>query len=159
MPLLGQVTIGGLTPKQAEEAIADLLRARKLVLEPQVSVFVEEYQSRMVTIQGAVAAPGAYRMLGQKTLLDMIGEAGGLNDRAGKKIFVQRPFGMSGPDRIEIDTEALVFEGNLLANVLLVALVMAIVAPMKVSFFGFLENAWRLDVWYFEWVVGLFFRG
>ncbi len=119
LPLLGPVALGGLTPKQAEESIGALLKARDLVLEPQVSVFIKEYKSRMITVQGAVANPGAFVMLGQKTLLDMIGEAGGLNDRAGKTIRIHRPFGAIDQRSIEIDIERLVYDGDPLLNVLL----------------------------------------
>ncbi len=119
LPLLGQVRLGGLTPKQAEEAIAALLRERNLVKDPQVSVFIEEYRSRMVSVQGAVAKPGVYTMLGQRTLLSMLGEAGGLNERAAKKIVVMRPFAKGGEERIEIDAEELLYEGNPVANIVL----------------------------------------
>lgn len=117
LPLLGKVAVGGLNPQQAEEAISLLLRERDLVKSPQVSVNIKEYVSRRVSIQGAVDKPGLYPMLGPKTLLEMVGEAGGLNDRAGKKIIVQRPYAGSGQDRVEIDIEELVYEGNPLLNV------------------------------------------
>jgi polysaccharide export outer membrane protein len=64
-----------------------------------------------------VDKPGLYPMFGPKTLLEMIGEAGGLNDRAGKKIIVQRPYAASGQDRVEIEIEDLVYAGNPLLNV------------------------------------------
>jgi polysaccharide export outer membrane protein len=117
LPLLGKVSVGGLNPQQAEEAISLLLRERDLVKLPQVSVNIKEYVSRRVSIQGAVDKPGLYPMLGPKTLLEMVGEAGGLNDRAGKKIIVQRPYAGSGQDRVEIDIEELVYDGNPLLNV------------------------------------------
>jgi len=117
LPLLGKVAVGGLNPQQAEEEIAQLLRERDLVKNPQVTVNIKEYVSRRVSIQGAVDKPGLYPMFGPKTLLEMIGEAGGLNDRAGKKIIVQRPYAGSGQDRVEVDIEELVYEGNPLLNV------------------------------------------
>jgi polysaccharide export outer membrane protein len=117
LPLLGKVMVGGLNPQQAEDAIALLLRERELVKIPQVTVNIKEYVSRRVSIQGAVDKPGLYPMFGPKTLLEMVGEAGGLNDRAGKKIIVQRPYAASGQDRVEIDIEELVYDGNPLLNV------------------------------------------
>jgi len=117
LPLLGKVAVGGLNPQQAEEEIAQLLRERDLVKNPQVTVNIKEYVSRRVSIQGAVDKPGLYPMFGPKTLLEMIGEAGGLNDRAGKKIIVQRPYAASGQDRVEIEIEDLVYAGNPLLNV------------------------------------------
>lgn len=118
LPLLGDsIPLAGLTPSQAEQAIATLLREKNLVKSPQVSVFVEEYVSRQVSVQGAVYRPGTYQMLGQKTLLDMIGEAGGLNERAGKTIFVLRPFAVDDNERMVIDAQKLVNQGNTMLNV------------------------------------------
>jgi len=119
LPLLGKVMIGGLSPQQAEAHIGDLLREKKLVKEPQVTVFVEDMVSRQVTIQGAVKKPGSYPLLGAKTLLDMIGQAGGLVDQAGQQIIILRPFTADKDDRIEIDVERLVYEGDPLMNILL----------------------------------------
>ncbi len=117
LPLLGEVAVGGLTTQQAEEAIAQLLQDKKLVRDPQVSVFVSQAVSRRVFVQGAVFKPGDIVLLGARTLLDVIGEAGGLNDRAGRRIFVLRPFGGPGEDRVEIDAEQLIYEGDPAANI------------------------------------------
>jgi polysaccharide export outer membrane protein len=119
LPLLGDVGIAGLSPQQAEDAIAAHLRAKDLLVNPQVTIFISDYVSRQVSVQGAVAKPGPYVMLGQKTLLDMIGEAGGLNDRAGKRIFVLRPFQTGGDERIQIDAEELIYEANPSSNIIL----------------------------------------
>lgn len=118
LPLLGEIKVGGLTPRHAEEAIARELRDRNLVKDPQVSVFVKEFISRRVFVQGAVYKPGIVDLLGERTLLDVIGEAGGLNDRAGKSIFIVRPFGKDGEEeRIQVDAERLVYQGDPAANV------------------------------------------
>lgn len=117
LPLLGKIQVGGLTPEQAEAQIARALQERHLVKNPQVTVFIKEFVSRRVSVQGAVAHGGLYPMLGQKTLLDMIGEAGGLSDRAGKKIYIIRPYAPPGEERIEIDAEKLVYEADPMLNV------------------------------------------
>lgn len=114
--LLGQVPVAGLTPRQAEEVIARLLRERKMVNDPQVAVFVEEFVSRRVSVQGAVSKPGPVDLLGDRTLLDVIGQAGGLGDRAGATIFVIRQ-GAREEERIEIDAERLVYKGDPLINI------------------------------------------
>ena len=117
LPLLGKIQVGGLTPEQAEAQIARMLQDRHLVKNPQVTVFIKEFVSRRVSVQGAVNRGGLYPMLGQKTLLDMIGEAGGLSDRAGKKIYILRPYAPPGEERIEIDAEKLVYEADPMLNV------------------------------------------
>lgn len=119
LPLVGAVGISGLTSQQAEEQIATLLRAKDIVKDPQVTVFIETYVSRRVSVQGAVTKAGVYEMLGQRTLLDMIGEAGGLNERAGRRIFIYRPNADGTERRIEVDAEALVYEGDPSQNIAL----------------------------------------
>jgi polysaccharide export outer membrane protein len=119
MPLLGVVELGGLTPQEAEQHIADLLREGDLVRNPQVSVYVQEFVSRQVSVQGAVAKPGVVPMMGQTTLLGIIGQAGGITDRAGDKIFVIRPYAQGDEERIAVDVESLVYEANPLTNIAL----------------------------------------
>ena len=116
LPLLGQVPVGGLTPRGVEEKIAQMLRDGNLVRDPQVSVFVQEFVSRRVFVQGAVSKPGIINLLGDRTLLDVVGEAGGLIDRAGTRIYVVRPFASGGAERIEVDAERLVYQGDPSAN-------------------------------------------
>jgi polysaccharide biosynthesis/export protein len=116
LPLLGEVQVGGLTPRQAEETIARMLQDKKMVLNPQVSVQVVDFVSRRVYVQGAVPKPGTFDLLGDRTLLDVIGEAGGLLKEADRKIFVSRPFAKAGEERIVIDAEKLFYQGDPLAN-------------------------------------------
>jgi polysaccharide export outer membrane protein len=51
--------------------------------EPIVSVFVEEFHSRMVNVLGAVTNPGTYPLQRPTTILDAISMAGGLTQTAG----------------------------------------------------------------------------
>lgn len=117
LPLLREMKIGGLTPHEAEEALERQFREQQLLVDPEVSIFVKEYVSSRVSIQGAVEKPGLFPLIGRRTLLDTIGEAGGLDEKAGRKIFVLRPFGDSDEQRIEIEAERLVFEGDPAANI------------------------------------------
>jgi polysaccharide biosynthesis/export protein len=88
IPIAGEVRVGGLTEQQAREAIRAALA--RLVKDPQVDVFVKEYVSRQVAVIGMVNKPGLYSLTSRSnTILDMIGLAGGLNDRAsGRVIFI-----------------------------------------------------------------------
>lgn len=121
LPLVGSLAIAGLTLEQAQAKIADELRRRRLVRDPQVTLFVEEYLSRSVAVQGAVQRPGVYQMLGSKTLLEIIGEAGGLSgregERAGRQIFVVRSDPQGQQIRLELDARRLVDEGDASLNI------------------------------------------
>ncbi|MFQ5718338.1 MAG: polysaccharide biosynthesis/export family protein [Acidobacteriota bacterium] len=110
LPLIGAVQVAGLSPAALENSLAHRLEAR-YVNNPQVSVFVKEYGSKMVSIIGAVHKPGRYPMLGRRTLLDMISSAGGLTDEAGPFALITR-HGVSHttePETIQVDLEALLY--------------------------------------------------
>jgi polysaccharide biosynthesis/export protein len=76
LPLVGPVSLQGLTGQQAEERIAAAY-AEKYLQDPQVSVFIKEFTTRRITIEGAVAKPGIYPVTGQLTLLRALALAGG----------------------------------------------------------------------------------
>lgn len=88
-PLVGQITIGGLTTAAASRVIADKLDGEYIV-NPQVSIFVEEFRSKKVVIMGEVVRPGLYEMSGPTTLLELISKAGGLTRGAGQTATIKR---------------------------------------------------------------------
>jgi polysaccharide export outer membrane protein len=116
MPLLGRLVVAGLTKTELEQRIAALLEER-YVREPQVTVFIKEYESKKVAVTGAVKAPGRYEMLGQKTLLEMISLAGGLDKEVGNEIVIFRRQADGGVKRIAVELERLVYEADPLLNV------------------------------------------
>lgn len=76
LPLVGNLAVAGLTGQQVEQAIATAYGA-KYLKDPQVSVYIKEFTTRRVTIEGAVAKPGIYPVTGELTLLRAIALAGG----------------------------------------------------------------------------------
>lgn len=54
--------------------------------DPQVEVFVKEYQSQPVAVTGAVHAPSNFKLQRQVRLLELISFAGGVSDNAGQTI-------------------------------------------------------------------------
>lgn len=81
LPLIGEIQAGGLTAQQLEALIASKLRENYLQ-DPQVSVFIKEYISQRVTVEGAVNKPGVFPISGKTTLLQAIAMAGGLDKLA-----------------------------------------------------------------------------
>jgi polysaccharide biosynthesis/export protein len=84
LPLGGAVRVKGLTAADAGTAIEKQLKESGVLLDPHVSVLIVEYQSQGVTVTGEVRTPGVYPLLGNRSVLDMIAMAGGLNENAGK---------------------------------------------------------------------------
>ena len=76
LPLIGPVSLSGLTAAQAELLIAQKY-AENYLQNPQVSLFIKEFTTQRITIEGAVAKPGIYPVTGQLTLLRALALAGG----------------------------------------------------------------------------------
>jgi polysaccharide biosynthesis/export protein len=76
LPLIGPVALAGLTTAQAETLIAKKYEA-DFLQNPQVSLFIKEFTSQRITIEGAVAKPGIYPVTGELTLLRALALAGG----------------------------------------------------------------------------------
>jgi polysaccharide export outer membrane protein len=81
LPLIGAVMVAGLTQQQAETHIAEQY-GEKYLQDPQVSVFIKEFTTERITIDGAVAKPGIYPLVGQMTLLRALALAGGFGQIA-----------------------------------------------------------------------------
>ncbi len=90
LPMIGTVRAGGKTVGELEAAIADKLR-ESFLQDPQVSVFIQEFASQRVTVEGSVAQPGIKSLTGKTTLLQLVAMSGGLTRMADpEKIIVFR---------------------------------------------------------------------
>lgn len=76
LPLIGAVPLAGLTSHEAEQRIGDRYR-EKYLQNPQVSVFIKEFTTERITVEGAVIKPGIYPLTGRITLLRALALAGG----------------------------------------------------------------------------------
>jgi polysaccharide export outer membrane protein len=81
LPLIGHVAVAGLTSQEAEERIAARY-AEKYLQNPQVSIFIKEFTTERITIEGAVQRPGIFPLAGQMTLLRALAVAGGFGSIA-----------------------------------------------------------------------------
>ncbi|MCW5890542.1 MAG: SLBB domain-containing protein [bacterium] len=122
LPLLGPVPAAGRAPAELEAELRHLLRARGLLRDPQPSVLVAEYRSRVVSVVGAVERPGQYPLTRpDATLADVVWAAGGPAKDAGR-VLELTPVGPDGapaetPIRIDLDlVHAAAPEGVGLAN-------------------------------------------
>jgi polysaccharide export outer membrane protein len=76
LPLIGTVIVGGLTGEEAETLIAEKY-GKDYLQDPQVSLFIKEYTSQRITLEGAVAKPGIYPIRGDTSLMQAIAIGGG----------------------------------------------------------------------------------
>jgi polysaccharide export outer membrane protein len=116
LPLLGEVEVEGLTKTELEKKLSQLLE-EKYLQSPQVTVFIKEYQSKRISVLGAVGKPGPYELIGRQTLLQLIAEAGGLTERAGDKIIVIRQLQDGSSTALKISIDNLIVEGDASLNI------------------------------------------
>lgn len=83
LPLIGAIVVAGLTQEQIETHIASLY-GEKYLQNPQVSVFIREFTTERITVDGAISKPGIYPLVGQMTLLRVIALAGGFGNIANR---------------------------------------------------------------------------
>jgi polysaccharide export outer membrane protein len=89
LPLLNDVQAAGLTPNQLSSAISEGLK--KFINDPQVTVSVNEINSRRVFVTGEVAHSGAFPLLPNMTVLQALSSTGGFTQFAKiKNIYVLR---------------------------------------------------------------------
>ena len=103
MPLIGAVRIVGMTTDQAARLIEARLRDGYLV-NPQVSVTIEERVRRSVTVLGHVREPGVFKLTADRglTLVEALGMAGGMTRIANPKKVTLKRRGGGDPQVINV---------------------------------------------------------
>lgn len=112
LALIGPVQAEGLTPRELELVLEELLR-RSYIKNPHVSVQVREMQSHPVAVFGAVKKPGVFQVRQPKTLIELLSMAEGLDVDAGDSVIVEHRNGFSTPsvDRQSSVSRATTSEG------------------------------------------------
>jgi polysaccharide biosynthesis/export protein len=111
-PLIGDIKVTGLTTSQISQKIASLL-ADGYIVDPHVSIFIEEYRSKKTIIMGQVNKPGIYVLSGNTTFLELLSKAGGLTKDAGDKATIKRKAATGKSETvITIDLKKLIEAGD-----------------------------------------------
>ena len=82
-PLIGSVSAVSATPSALVRQITERLKSDYLV-NPQVSIFVKEFNSKKVFVLGQVKKPGTFRYESEMTIVQAVTLAGGLKALASK---------------------------------------------------------------------------
>jgi polysaccharide biosynthesis/export protein len=88
LPVVGRIQAGGLTTEQVQADIA--ARLKRVLVKPDVSVYLVEMRSQPVSVLGQVQTPGVHQLQGQKNLFEVLSLAGGLKQEAGNVINITR---------------------------------------------------------------------
>lgn len=104
-PLIGAVQVGGLSTSGAEKRIAKALKDGAFLINPQVTVVIDQVHGNQVAVLGQFNRPGRYPLETTQTRLsDLIAQAGGIAStgsdvvifagrRDGKKVWQQIDIG------------------------------------------------------------------
>lgn len=101
-PLVGDVRAAGLTPRQLASQLTELL-GRDYLVDPQIDVEVEEFESQWVMVAGEIRVPGRVPLRGGTKLKEVLSEAGGFGMDAGELITITRNAGESQEVSAEIN--------------------------------------------------------
>jgi len=120
LPLVGEIRVYGQTLSEAERTIEAAYKDGRYLRKPAVTVTVDEYAPREVSIQGQVKNPGRYPLPVESTfsVLDLVTKAGGFTDTAqGTAVRLTRILPDGGTKVITIDVESLIKgKGNVRTN-------------------------------------------
>jgi polysaccharide biosynthesis/export protein len=86
----GKISLQGLTPDRAANAVREYLINSHIFVAPIVSISVLDYRSRQITVVGAVKQPGLVQGMGDFRVLDAVARAGGLAPEAGSNVIITR---------------------------------------------------------------------
>lgn len=115
-PLIGEISVTGLTPTQVSRQIADKLRAGRFVVDPEVTVSIAQVNSRQVAVLGNVQKPGRYPLDATTAkVTDLIALAGGIAPTGSDQITVMTTRN-GKTERREIDLAAMIRSGDLTQN-------------------------------------------
>jgi polysaccharide export outer membrane protein len=104
LPLAGEVHLGGMDEGAAARTIETALLDRGMLLHPQVTVLVTAYAGQDVSVLGEVMRPGVYGYTVHHRLLDLISEASGLSQNAGRLVMVTHRNDPQGAVAVVLDS-------------------------------------------------------
>lgn len=90
LALVGSIKVAGMTAEEAEAAIEKSYVDGGFLRNPHVTLSVKNYTTQGVTVLGEVAHPGTYSALNIRHLFDAFLAAGGLTQRAGNSVSINR---------------------------------------------------------------------
>ena len=92
LPLVlgGKIKLASLTPVEAARSIEAALISSHVMYYPRVMVTVTQYATQNVTVFGQVVKPGTYPIDTPRSVVDVLGLAGGLTDLADRRVTIER---------------------------------------------------------------------
>jgi len=88
LPMIGQVHAAGLTVEQLQDNLVTAYK--KYFKGPQITVQVNDFHSQPASVAGNVTTVGVVQLRGNRNLMEVIGQAGGLRADAGDSVLITR---------------------------------------------------------------------
>ena len=109
VPLIGRVHVAGMTANEAATKIEQLYVEGQILLpaNSHATVFISEYATQGITINGEVKTPGVYPALGVHKLNDLIAVAGGITQFAASHVVITHKDDPGDPTTVEYNPAAL----------------------------------------------------
>jgi len=102
LPLVGDLTVEGLTIHQTETLITEKLVAAGMYRDPQITIQLTDSPNQFVTVTGEMH--GVISIMGEKRLFDILSAAGGLPPTASHMITINRR-GLTEPIVVDLGND------------------------------------------------------
>lgn len=106
----------GQTPAQLAGKVRQALIDAKQLRDPRISVFVEEYHGRTITVLGAVSKPAEYPLQKRTTVLDAVSLAGGALPNSGNTVTIVRGPASAEATGTQVGSVQIIQMSNLLSG-------------------------------------------
>lgn len=118
LPVIGEVDVGDLTEAEIRQRLTTLIESRYLQDKAAtVVVTIKEFNSRPISVIGAVKEPGPLRFPGRWRLLEVLTAAGGLATDHGDTIHILRIASNGLTDQVSIPVNELLLTASPRVNI------------------------------------------
>jgi protein involved in polysaccharide export with SLBB domain len=111
LPYVHRIKVEGLNPKELADFIREKFKEAKILTDANLIVRIKEYNSRAISVLGAVRKPGKYRYVNGLTFVELITMTGGFNAISNKGQIQLIRTTKNGIQNVMIDGDAII-EGS-----------------------------------------------
>ena len=111
LPYVHRVKVEGLNPKELADFIREKYKEAKILTDANLVVRIKEYNSRAISVLGAIRKPGKYRYVNGLTFVELITMTGGFNAISNKGQIQLIRTTKNGIQNVMIDGDAII-EGS-----------------------------------------------
>lgn len=112
-PLIGNVSLAGLTRAEAEKRIAHALEVGKFVPKPYVNLVISDYRSQTISVLGDVSKPGTYQIRRPIRVTEVLAMAGGITQNGSQQVTLVRKGANGTARRLTVDVADVLQHGDL----------------------------------------------